>query len=662
MIAWKTVRSLVFYCALSIAVAAETPTTEVQHRLPAMSSVFPQGANPGATVRVEVLGEHMDRAHTVFFLDESIRARILQTEHTRLELEFEISSQAAWGPHYFRIVSPRGASNILLFRVGDQPHLIEHEPNSTRAQAERVNIPVTINGRLNVDGDFDFYKFRAATGQSWIFDLRAARNGNGLDAALILMDVEGRKLAHSEERFIWDPFFEHTFERSGDYIVVVQPTHARNDPSFGYQLDIRSAPYLETIAPLAFQPGREVEATLFGAGLRDGGSSVRFDSPGFSGSLVAARGSSALLKIRVPPDASSGPHELYLETTRGRSNSVTFLIDPTPAHKGGEQIMPPVSITGTARYRQPERFRLQAKAGQTLTFEVRAQRFGSPTDSTLRLLNPSGKPIAVNDDAQFSGVAFNKDSRLSYTFADAGEYTLEMRNVSSVTGENYPYQLLVREPDPGFDLMLGSDQPYVYPGDTATLKVTAARRDGFDSAITVNAAQPFPGLVIESGEARAASNEAELRITAGEVVPGLYGQLSLKAGGQTAWRSVRIASGGGEGATFGRVETATVVVAERPDFSLEAALSTVNLVRGGSAEIPVMIRRRPGFERAIRFSCLNLPQGVSLDPIESTSDAVILRLSASPAAMLGRASRIAILGTYDGHRFEQAPKISIVVD
>jgi hypothetical protein len=48
MIAWKTVRSLVFYCALSIAVAAETPTTEVQHRLPALASVFPQGANPGA--------------------------------------------------------------------------------------------------------------------------------------------------------------------------------------------------------------------------------------------------------------------------------------------------------------------------------------------------------------------------------------------------------------------------------------------------------------------------------------------------------------------------------------------------------------------------------------------------------------------------------------
>ena len=54
-----------------------------------MSSVFPQGANPGVKLNVEVLGEHMDRASTAFFLDDSIKARVLKSAHTRLELEFD---------------------------------------------------------------------------------------------------------------------------------------------------------------------------------------------------------------------------------------------------------------------------------------------------------------------------------------------------------------------------------------------------------------------------------------------------------------------------------------------------------------------------------------------------------------------------------------------
>jgi len=38
---------------------------------------------------------------------------------------------------------PRGASNVLLFRVDNLRHQLEHEPNSTFKQAEEVSVPVT---------------------------------------------------------------------------------------------------------------------------------------------------------------------------------------------------------------------------------------------------------------------------------------------------------------------------------------------------------------------------------------------------------------------------------------------------------------------------------------------------------------------------------------
>ena len=42
---------------------------EVKTRLPALSSVYPQGWTPGAKVPVTVLGEYLDRAQAVVFLD-----------------------------------------------------------------------------------------------------------------------------------------------------------------------------------------------------------------------------------------------------------------------------------------------------------------------------------------------------------------------------------------------------------------------------------------------------------------------------------------------------------------------------------------------------------------------------------------------------------------
>ena len=90
---------------------------EVRTRLPALSSVYPQGWTPGAKLSVTVLGEYLDRTQAVVFLDPKIRGRVVEGSFTRLTLEFDVDAQAPLGPHYFRIVTPRGASNVLLFNA-----------------------------------------------------------------------------------------------------------------------------------------------------------------------------------------------------------------------------------------------------------------------------------------------------------------------------------------------------------------------------------------------------------------------------------------------------------------------------------------------------------------------------------------------------------------
>src|SRR6266849_1045987 len=152
-----------------------------------------------------------------------------------------------------------------------------------------------------------------------------------------MLDSQGRKIAHSEDVFIWDPFLAYTFREPGDYYAVVQPTHVRLDPNFAYQLDIRTAPHLETLSPISVEPGATVAATLFGAGLTGTGK-LWFDAPGFSGEVVEMRGATAQVKIHAPDSAPESPRSMAVITPGGWSNPVQFLVDRTPRHQGAETV------------------------------------------------------------------------------------------------------------------------------------------------------------------------------------------------------------------------------------------------------------------------------------------------------------------------------------
>jgi len=636
---------------------------QVVHRLPALSSAFPQGARAGETVELEILGQHLDRSSDLLFTHSSLSGAIIDVKPTRLRLRVQTSADTPYGYHYFRIVSPRGASNLIPFRIGDQPHHNEREPNSTIGTAEPVSVPVTINAQLPMDADFDFYRFHASAGETLIFDLRAARNGSSLDAALILLDARGRKLEHVEDTFIWDPFFAYNFREAGDYLAVIQPTSARNDPGFAYQLDIRRAAHLQTLSPISLRPGVETEVTLFGQGLGDSKARLYFVDSGFSGTLVQARGETAIARIRVPAGAKTGVHEMRLASA-GLSNPLTFLVDATPAHPSG-LLQPPVSMNGVVRYRQPERFRFQADAGQTLVFEVRAHRFGSPVDSVLRILDAKGKAVATNDDGNFPGAVFNKDARLSHKFKETGEYEIEIRNLTAVTGENFPYQLVIHPPRPKVELMLATDQPYLYPGEPRRWKVIAVRTDGHKGEIPLSVHGLPPGVLAKPAVIPADKNDVEIELTAPEAKPGTFARVDVTAtdAEAPAWRAVQASSGGGEGRHYGRAQGAVLAVAEKPLFSLECASTNVNLVRNAGAEVKVMIRRRPGFTEKLDFRAENLPAGVTLETIDSGADLAVLRFRAAEDVQPGRAARVSILGTAPAAgQSHEAPRISLLVD
>lgn len=144
-------------------------------------------------------------------------------------------------------------------------------------------------------------------------------------------------------------------------------------------------------------------------------------------------------KLTVPGDVPCGIHGVRILTDKGVSPLRFLLIDDLPAVPsagnntsfGAAQVISvPTAVDGAVPNLSWQFFKFPAQAGQRLSIEVLARRIGSSLDPMIRLLDHTGRELAFNDDTP----GLNGDSSLIYTFKNAGEYVLELRDIKYGTG------------------------------------------------------------------------------------------------------------------------------------------------------------------------------------------------------------------------------------
>ncbi len=658
---------------------------EVKNNPPQISSVFPQGARSGSQLEITINGQNLSRTTKIIFSEPGVTAHLLKTTNTRVRVKIEVASNASIGPHYFRLVTPRGSSNLLNFRVGDLLETEEAEPNDTFEKANRIQAPVTINARMAEDEDIDMYRLRIEAGERLIFDLLAARNGSGGDLALTLLDARGHIVKHSEDHFLWDPFISFTFKEAGEYFLAIRPLDGRGNPDFAYQLTIRPGPYLTSIFPLGAQQGASTELILRGQMLA-GAKRIEVErgpGQGLEFKALSSAADAASVQMNVAKDAPPGVYHIRLWTQGGWSNPVRFLVgdlpnliegEPNDAPGQPQRVGLPAVINGRIeRKGDMDQFAFTVRACEQLVFEVKAEELGSPLDTHLTLYNSKGKELASNDDADPNN-RLNRDARLEFSFIEAGNYTLGIRDLSRLGGPDYGYRLTIRKPVPSFSLSFDTDRPIVERGGSGALKITAKRWEGFDGEIalevlglpeTISAST----AVIKKGQAQASIPLKCESGAAPEVFPiKVLGTATLNDQDvkQLAGMQVRV-SGIGPGYTTTQVVEVSLAITELVQFNLEVGATQIPLVRGGSAEFTVTARRREGFKTAIGLVVENLPAGVTAEEVKIGEDMnhAVVKLKASEAAKVGRYLNVAIVGKAgvgEQEEIEQAPRITLRID
>jgi hypothetical protein len=270
--------------------------------LPRLTHIFPLGGQRNSHVTVELHGVNLP-TQTV-----------------------DVAIPADSPPvRYVNVTRDGLASNSLPLAVGDFPEVRETEPNDSIEKANRVEPPVTINGRIQQRGDVDYFIFSAQAKQTLVMEVFARRLESPLDSILTLFDAKGKELAENDDNV--DPSaalvthhadsrLMYTFPAAGDYVLRIKDVQGNGGEEYAYRLVI--APprpdYALRVSPDLLPVGQGDTAMVTVDALRQDGfdgeiSMAIEDLPEgavVSEAFVPAKQNQTRLTISVPAEAPLG--------------------------------------------------------------------------------------------------------------------------------------------------------------------------------------------------------------------------------------------------------------------------------------------------------------------------------------------------------------------
>ena len=209
-------------------------------------------------------------------------------------------------------------------------------------------------------------------------------------------------------------------------------------PAFGQ-------PFVERIEPPVIEAGKTMRVTFVGRELANA-HGVWTSLPGgaLKAKVVESREEQAVFEIEASQLAPVGVCGVRVATRDGLSNACLFLIDDLPVRPGAKDDKPlllqlPASVWGTFREGGIDRYRIEAKAGERISFEAVGNRFGKDADPLVTIRDARNRVVAERDNDP--GLYF--DSRFAHTFAEGGSFTVEIRDARFHGAADRPYALRI---------------------------------------------------------------------------------------------------------------------------------------------------------------------------------------------------------------------------
>lgn len=523
---------------LGIAVAAGL-LAAAEAAPPVLRGLQPRGAQRGQALKVTFVGDSLGAGAEITTTVPGAFSRLAPSpEKSGSELPFllQLREDAVPGLYPVRVRTEEGISNVLLFAVGTLPETVESESllaekersekltNDKPASAERLAVPVTVNGTL-IGPDQDYYRFTAKAGERLVFEVDARRAGSAIDPVVRVMTPAGRELAVNNDAFSSgvDARAEVAFPQAGEYLVLVHDAKYSDQDQNFYRLKVGSYPYAESIFPLGAQRGKTVDVSFAG------------------GNLTAP----VVTKIALPSDKRTA----YFAAGVLGSASLPFLLrlgdlpellepqsappmsPPRPSGSGKGRSQPtgrpvdlPASTVMNGQISRPgeiDRYRVAVKPGEHWAFEVEAASLGlskllgvlSVDDGATnkRMALTELGPEAGTNPFSFENSRNEVDPRLSLLIPEGVDHVfVSLEDLLGRGGAGFGYRLTAFPHLPDFTVELLTPYVNLPENGTAAIEVLVGRR-GYDGPIRLVIPDLPEDVIQEGGSIPAELNPPEDR-------------------------------------------------------------------------------------------------------------------------------------------------------
>jgi len=422
-------------------VAAQLPTAR-------LDALFPPGLQSGTETATALTGLDLEDADHLLFSDPGLSA-------THQEgLNFKITASAGLRPGLYevRAAGRYGLSASRLLAIGAFPEVTDTGIHDSPERALSLSLPITVNGTTAADAA-DFFRFTASNGQRLLLSCAAERIDSPLNAVLTLFNKAGRELATAHRSHSNDAVIDFTAPEDGEYLVKLHDIVWQGGPTSLYRL---------TIAPTG-DPGLPAPLPI-----------------PLSGALCGWMPQAARRSFPAPAPQASDAHSLDLP----------IVVDA-----------PSASV---------DWFEFSGTKGRQIMIDVLSHRLGYPCDWLLQIFKitrdaagaeQSEKIAEFDDTAAPPGMESlqleSRDPSGALRCPEDGRYRIRLADRFQA---NQPYQLLLRDPQPGFSVVAFSESPatkgaalhrwspLLRRGGSALLKVAVLRHDGFADPVTLKLA------------------------------------------------------------------------------------------------------------------------------------------------------------------------------
>lgn len=414
------------------------------------------------------------------------------------KLSVSVLPNTASGTAWVRLHDDKSASALVPIVVTNLDVQQESEPNNKIDDANLVEMPSVICGKLHRSGEVDSFRVHIEAGKSLVATVTANRVFKSpMDTVMQVCDLRGNVLTQSDDEIGLDPQIVYRSETDTDVIVRLFAFPETPNSTIGfsgsasylYSLQLTTDALLDHALPLIVasqpQPTPRLSCWNVAPGIEQKTKSGYHAVSEFSPTTLTA---------------ASLPGWQWCKSIA----NAQFAFDDEPSDPA--QLETPIVFSGHISSRgETDRLAFSVQKGQRVRATVFARGFGFPFDSSLKLVDASGKVLASNDDVSTRDLARSidqsrdkYDASLAFTAKEATGVELLVADKLDGHGPRVAYSVLVEEPAPSFGATVAADHFKVVAGKSAEVTVTIHRFDGFAKKLRIEARGLPDGVKVDA--------------------------------------------------------------------------------------------------------------------------------------------------------------------